>query len=168
MTTLADILRQYGTDYLAKLGSRMLPSHKRAMQDLTRCRTPEMGGQTWYCQRCGDYHYSYHSCRNRHCPKCQNERTTEWLDRQRERLLSVSYFMATVTVPEGLRKTFRSHQKVMYSILFRTSAEAIQALAQDPRFIGGTIGMIGVLQTWARVLAYHPHIHFLILRMRHL
>jgi len=162
VTTLADILRQYGTHYLAKLGSRVLPSHKRVMQDLTRCRTPEMGGQTWYCQTCGDYHYSYHSCRNRHCPKCQNERTTEWLDRQRERLLPLPYFMATVTVPEGLREILRSHQKVMYSIFFRTSAEAIQALAQDRRFIGGTIGMIGVLQTWTRALAYHPHIHFLI------
>jgi hypothetical protein len=162
VTSLADILRHYGPVYIKRYASRMLPSHKRAIGDIILCRTPRLGGQTWYCDTCKCYHYSYHSCRNRHCPKCQNDRASEWLDAQRQRLLPVPYFMATVTVPEALRGTFRSDQKVMYSIFFRTSAEAIQTLAQDRRFIGGTIGMIGVLQTWTRDLAYHPHIHFLI------
>ncbi|MDQ4077417.1 MAG: transposase, partial [Chloroflexota bacterium] len=38
----------------------------------------------------------------------------------------------------------------------------LQQLAQDPRFLGGQIGMLGVLQTWTRDLRYHPHIHYLV------
>jgi hypothetical protein len=49
----------------------------------------------------------------------------------------------------------------MYDLLFRCSAAALQELAQDPRFVGGEIGMVGVLQTWARDLSYHPHVHYL-------
>ena len=30
-------------------------------------------------------------------------------------------------------------------LLFRTSADAVQKLAQDPRFVGGRMGMVGVL-----------------------
>ena len=33
-------------------------------------------------------------------------------------------------------------------------------MARDPRFVGGQIGMIGVLHTWGRNLAYHPHVHY--------
>jgi hypothetical protein len=35
-------------------------------------------------------------------------------------------------------------------------------LALDKRFLGGEIGMLGVLQTWAGNLVYHPHIHYII------
>jgi hypothetical protein len=42
------------------------------------------------------------------------------------------------------------------------SAEATQQLAQDPRFVGGQVGMVGVLHTWGRNLAYHPHVHYLV------
>jgi hypothetical protein len=35
-------------------------------------------------------------------------------------------------------------------------------LAHDPRFVGGQIGMLGVLQTWTRDLRYHPHIYYLV------
>jgi len=35
-------------------------------------------------------------------------------------------------------------------------------LAADPRFVGGQLGLVGVLHTWGRTLTYHPHIHYLI------
>lgn len=162
MTSLADIIRQYGPLYIRKYGFRLLPSHKRALRDILLCRTPDLGGQTWFCSDCNDYHYAYHSCRNRHCPKCENDKATGWLDSQKDLLLPVQYFMATVTVPEGLRPTIRQNQKALYGLLFKSSAEAIQILALDRRFIGGKTGLMGVLQTWARNLVYHPHIHFLI------
>jgi hypothetical protein len=38
----------------------------------------------------------------------------------------------------------------------------MQHLARDPRFVGGQIGMVGVLHTWGRNLSYHPHVHYLI------
>jgi len=121
-----------------------------------------MGGQKYLCKECGKIHYSYHSCRDRHCPKCQNDRIDEWIEKQFELLLPVPYFMATITVPEALRPIFRSHQKTMYHLLFKASAQAIMLLAKDKRFLGADIGMMGILQTWSRVLAYHPHLHFVI------
>ena len=159
---MADILRRHGTVYLRKYERRILPSHRKVMRRITACRTPEMGGRKWRCGRCGKIHYSYHSCRDRHCPKCQTDRIGLWLDKQLALLLPVPYFMATVTVPEDLRPLFRSHQKRLYSLLFKTSAEAIMTLASDKRFLGADIGLMGILQTWTRKLAYHPHIHFLI------
>jgi len=77
-------------------------------------------------------------------------------------LLPVPYFMVTFTLPEELRRLARSHQMLMYDLLFRCSAAALQELARDKRFVGGEIGMVGVLQTWARDLSYHPHVHYLV------
>jgi hypothetical protein len=106
--------------------------------------------------------YSYHSCRNRHCPKCQNENAQAWLEKQQEMLLPVPYFLLTFTLPAGLREFARRHSHLIYDLLFRLSAEATQLLAQDPRFVGGQVGMVGVLHTWGRNLAYHPHVHYLV------
>jgi hypothetical protein len=111
---------------------------------------------------CEQIQYSYHSCRNRHCPKCQNENAQRWLEKQQDLLLPVPYFLLTFTVPAGLNEVIRAHQRLLYDLLFKTSAAATQQLAQNPRWIGGQIGMVGVLQTWGRNLAYHPHIHYLV------
>ena len=159
---MADILRQHGTEYLQKYSLRIPPSHCKVIRHIVSCRTPDMGGQKWLCKACGRIHYSYHSCRDRHCPKCQNDRTDGWIKKQFELLLPVPYFMATITVPEGLRASFRSNQKGLYHLFFKASSKAIMLLAKDRRFLGAQIGMMGILQTWSRQLAYHPHIHFLI------
>ncbi len=159
---LADIFRQYGPAYREKYGERMLPSHRQAMADIERCRTEVLGGHVYACPDCGEVRYSYHSCQNRHCPKCQQEAAEAWLVRQQQLLLPVPYFLLTFTLPDALRQLARRHQKQIYNLLFRTSAAATQELAQDPRFIGGQIGLIGVLQTWTRDLIFHPHVHYLV------
>jgi hypothetical protein len=162
VSSLADIFCQYGTEYLKKYKENILPSHKKVMRRIESCRTPELGGQKWLCRKCAKVHYSYHSCRDRHCPKCQNDRVDQWLDNQFNLLLPVPYFMATITVPKWLRPIFRSHQKTMYHLFFKASAEAIMLLAKDKRFLGADIGMMGILQTWTKMLIYHPHLHFVI------
>jgi predicted RNA-binding Zn-ribbon protein involved in translation (DUF1610 family) len=106
---MANIIRQYGTDYLDKYDQNIMPSHRRVMHHIASCRTPDLGGQKFVCSKCGKVHYSYHSCRNRHCPKCQNDRIDDWLEGQFNLLLSVPYFMATPTVPQEVRPVFRSH-----------------------------------------------------------
>ena len=159
---LADIFRRHGAEYRRKYTDKILPSHLQAMRAIENCRTESLGGQVFSCPACGETHYVYHSCRNRHCPKCQHERTDEWLSLQHDLLLPVPYFMLTFTLPEELRSLARQNQKLFYQTLFRASAEAAQQLAQDPRFIGGQIGMVGVLHTWTRNLIFHPHIHYLV------
>ena len=162
MSSMADIVCQYGTEYLKAYAESILPSHRKALANIESCRTPVMGGQKYLCEVCGKFHYSYHSCRDRHCPKCQNDRIDEWLNKQFTLLLQVPYFMATITVPKWLRPIFRSHQKTMYHLFFKASAEAIMLLAKDKRFLGADIGLMGILQTWTKILGYHPHLHFLI------
>ena len=159
---LADIFRQFGPAYRQKYARRMPGNHFKAMRAVEQCRTPALGGQVYYCRTCDDLHYSYHSCRNRHCPKCQNENAQAWLERQQELLLPVSYFLLTFTLPAGFNEVARSNQCLLYDLLFKTSAAATQQLAQEPRWLGGQIGMVGVLHTWGRNLAYHPHIHYLV------
>lgn len=162
MIELAEIFRRHGPAYREKYGVRMLPSHRRAMRDIESCRTEELGGHVYLCSHCERKQYSYHSCKNRHCPKCQQNAAQGWLERQQELRLPVPYFMLTFTLPEGLRRVARRNQKTIYNLIFRASAAATQQLAQDSRFVGGRIGMIGVLQTWTRDLNYHPHVHYLV------
>jgi Putative transposase/Transposase zinc-binding domain len=162
MIEVAAIFRLHGPDYRAQFASRMLPSHLRAMQDIEQCRTATLGGQLYFCTRCQEQRYSYHSCKNRHCPKCGNQQANEWLQQQQNLLLPIPYFMVTFTLPQELRPLARSNQKNIYNLLFRASSQALLKLAQDPRFVGGRLAMVGVLHTWTRQLIYHPHVHYLV------
>jgi len=159
---LADIFRQYAPAYHQKYAAHLLPSHRQAMRAIERCRTQALGGQVFACPACGEVRYSYHSCRNRHCPKCQHQQTQDWLEVQQGLLLPVPYFLLTFTLPAELRQITSQNQKLIYNLLFRASAQTTQQLARDPRFVGGQIGMVGVLHTWTRNLFYHPHVHYLI------
>lgn len=156
---LAEIFRAHGPAYREKFGTRMPESHWRAMDAIESCRTEARGGQVYFCPTCSIHRFSYHSCKNRHCPKCQNDQATEWLEAQQALLLPTPAFLVTFTVPQELRAMVRCRPRSLLSILFRASAEALQQLARDPRFVGGQIGMVAVLHTWTRDLLYHPHIH---------
>jgi hypothetical protein len=83
--------------------------------------------------------------------------------RQQLRLLPCSYFFATFTIPEGLRRITRAHQQAVYGALFDCAAASLRTLEADPRFVGCKVaGFFGVLHTWTRQLEYHPHLHFII------
>src|SRR5208337_827620 len=162
MPELADVFRRHGPEYRSKFADHMPPSHLKAMEDIENCRTETMGGHVYLCEQCREMRYSYHSCKNRHCPKCGNESTDLWLKTQMELLLPENYFLLTFTLPAGLRDLARSNQKPIYDLLFTASAEALKKLARDSTFLGGRIAMIGVLHTWGRDLSYHPHVHYII------
>ena len=165
MLELADIFRRYGPEYQEKYKESILPSHDRAITDIINCRTESMGGHAYLCENDScrqEYVYSYHSCKNRHCTKCQNDQAEKWLQKQKEKLLPVPYFLVTPTLPAELRKVARSNQKIVYNILFKTSAAALQELALDQRFIGGEIGIVGIMHTWDKAIGYHLHCHYLV------
>lgn len=162
MNQLSDILNRYGEDYLKKYSPLMPKNHLKAIRDIRHCRTAYLGGQAYICNDCKQFHYSYHSCRNRNCNKCQNDRAKSWFQKSKELLLPVTHFMVTFTLHSALRDLARSNQKLFYNLLFKASSGSLQKLAYDSKYVGGKLAMMGVLHTWSRALAYHPHIHFIV------
>ena len=140
----------------------MLPSHKRALRDITECRTGAFGGHVVVCDHCGCTDYCYHSCKNRSCPTCHRNDTKAWLCKRQNELLPVVYFHLVFTLPKELRSLVRKHQNTLYDILMKTAAQSLTKLAADPKYVGGKIGMLAVLHTWTRAMIFHPHVHFLV------
>jgi Putative transposase/Transposase zinc-binding domain len=160
--TLGNVVRRFADDYVAQHGASLLPSHTRAIHDITTCRTPARGGHRWRCNHCSVEVHSYHSCKSRSCPTCHRDETNHWLSRRKAELLPCSYFHVTVTVPAELRDVLRSNQKDGYAALMQAAGEAIVELACDKRYVGGTVGVLAVLHTWTQQLVYHPHVHCLV------
>jgi hypothetical protein len=162
MIEIADVFRRFAADYVSAHGASMLPSHRRAIEDIIDCRTAALGGQVWRCDTCSTEVFSYHSCGNRSCPKGHTAQTQEWLEHRQAEMLPVPYFHITVTVPAELREVLRATQRDGYAVLMQASAAAIIELARDPRYVGGTVGVLAVRHTWTQQLAFHPHVHCLV------
>ena len=162
MVELADIFRRFADSYLSAYGAAMPASHRRAIADILACRTEVLGGHLWRCDQCSHEVFSYHSCKNRSCPKCHTRQTEDWLAARRAEMLPTDYFHVTVTVPEELRALLRANQRDGYALLMKAAADAIIELARDRRFVGGTVGVLAVLHTWTQQLVYHPHVHCLV------
>lgn len=148
MLEVADIVRLHGAAYRKQYGNTLNPDRNRALRDIAACRTPFFGGHIYQCDHCQEKIFSYHSCGNRSCPKCHQNQTERWLTAQRSRLLPCPYFLLTFTLPAQLRPLARSHPKQVYGLLMKAAAEALQALASDPSFVGARIGALAVLHTW--------------------
>ncbi|HEY3415336.1 MAG TPA: IS91 family transposase, partial [Armatimonadota bacterium] len=102
---------------------------------------------------------AYNSCRNRHCPKCQNLERRRWLKRRTAELLPVEYFHVVFTIPEQLNALALQNKAVLYRILFQASAQTLLTIAADCRHLGARIGFFSVLHTWGQNLLLHPHVH---------
>ena len=159
MATVNEIMSRFGGDYLHHYGMTMLPSHVKAIQALSKCRTEKMGSHEKMCLQCGHVERVYHSCRDRSCPQCFYNQTRNWLSRQEKRLLPIHYFHIIFTLPSQLRRIIRSHQKALYPILFQAAIKSLQSLAADERYVGGQLGAMAVLHTWSGAMNYHPHLH---------
>jgi hypothetical protein len=162
MLAVAEIIRLHGAAYRAHVGDRLLPSQARVLRDLAACRTAYFGGHLTQCDHCDRQVFRYHSCGNRHCPTCHGPRTEQWLETQRAQLLPCPYYLVTCTLPRDLRALAFAHQRVVYGVLMRSAAAAIQRLAADPRYVGARLGCLAVLHTWTRAMLYHPHVHLLV------
>ena len=123
-----DIFRLHGEEY--KNHHPLSPEQRKAMADITRCRTASLGGHVDVCdQDCGFTRISYNSCRNRHCPKCQSLNQAKWLQNRKERLLPTHYFHMVVTLPHELNPLILQNKEVLYDLLFQTASQALQKLA---------------------------------------
>lgn len=108
---LAPLIDEYRDALEAKYADRLLPGHHAALDAMRRCRTPAAGEILTRCTGCGQVEWHPRSCGHRSCPKCQNHETTQWLERQREKLLPVDYFLVTFTLPRQLRALAFAHQR---------------------------------------------------------
>jgi hypothetical protein len=162
VTELSDIVVAHGDEYLAEFGARMPRNHVRALEDIRGCRTESMGGHLEECDECRHRRYSYHSCKNRSCPKCHGKDTLAWLDKREADLLPVRHFHLVFTLPQQLRDPVRSNQKLLYDVLLRSAVYALAKIGLDTRYVGGKLGMLAVLHTWTRALEFHPHVHILV------
>ena len=159
---LSDVVRRFGGEYRSRYGQAMLPSHKRALADIEACCTKQLGGRMYQCDDCSESFWVYHCCRNRACPKCHAKQTEQWLAKRQGELLPCDYFHAVATVPSELRGVFKRYQKLMYGLLMRVSAEAVQELCAKKRHLGALPGILSIFHSWNGRLQYHPHVHMLI------
>lgn len=159
---LAEIVNQYYDPFMAKYGDGILPGQLNALNAILQCRTPESGEVFVSCPRCDHMEWRPLSCGNRNCPKCQNHNTSQWIDRQQQKLLPVQYFMVTFTLPFELRALAYLNQKKIYELFFSCVASTLKDFGLNPKHLGAEIGMTMVLHTNSRKQDYHPHIHVVV------
>ena len=159
---VADIVRAVGNRFWEKHKSHFAWVHRKVLDAIVRCRTAALGGHRDKCVRCGHLTASYNSCRNRHCPKCQGNARAKWLAARSAELLPVPYFHIVFTLPHELSALVLQNKRLLYDLLFRTSAASLLELARDPKHLGADIGFLGVLHTWGQNLQVHPHVHYIV------
>lgn len=157
---LADIVRAHGAAFRA--AHRLCSVQHRALTAIERCRTAALGGELRECDACGERRYVYHSCRNRHCPKCQTRAKELWLARRRAELLPVPYFHLVFTLPHELNALAQGNPRSLYSMLFAAASETLTELGANRRWLGGQIAATLVLHTWGQTLTQHLHVHALV------
>lgn len=156
---VADVFRRYGAAYRTQHGASMSTAQRRAMSAIEVCRTAALGGHLERCDQCGHERNCFNSCRDRHCPKCQSLARAQWIEDRQAELLEVPYFHVVFTVPEEIAAIAYQNKKVVYGILFHTTAETLTTIAADPEHLGAEIGFFAVLHSWGQNLQFHPHLH---------
>jgi hypothetical protein len=159
---VADIIRAHGNSFIEKNRSWLTWFHLRVLFAIEHCRTAVLGGHLDRCRQCAYEAISYNSCRSRHCPKCQTNARDKWLVERGKELLPVKYVHVVFTIPHELSWLALQNKKVVYDLLFHSSAATLMEIAADPRHLGAEIGFLSVLHTWGQKLQAHPHIHCVI------
>jgi hypothetical protein len=155
---LAQVIEYYGKEFEQKY----LPNAyvRRTLSALQRCRSLSLGGHVDRCDHCGHIRISYNSCRNRHCPKCQNTQREAWIENRKRDLLPVPYFHVVFTVPDKLNRLFMHHPAELYNLLFSCSWNTLAQFSFTQ--LQAETGMVAILHTWGQNLSLHPHLHCII------
>ena len=161
---VADIFRDHGAAWRQANRGHVGFDQLKVMSAIERCRTAALGGHVARCENdtCGHTHIAYNSCRNRHCPKCQAAASRDWLEERRAELLPVPYFHVVFTLPSEIADIAYQNKRVIYGLLFKASAEAMQTIAADKRHLGAKIAITSVLHTWGSAMTHHPQVHMIV------
>jgi hypothetical protein len=157
---LAQVLARHGAAFQA--ANRLVPVQYRALRAIATCRTEALGGHIERCDACAALRYHYHSCRNRHCPKCQTLAKERWLAARRAELLPVPYFHLVFTLPHGVNALAQGNPRTIYRLLFETVSATLIEFGANPRWLGGEIAATRVLHTWGQTLSQPLHLHCLV------
>jgi hypothetical protein len=155
---VADIVSNHIADY--QKSYPLWPQHRKIGSDLLNCRTAHLGGRIERCDNCAALRFTYHSCRNRHCPKCQHMPRERWLAKRKEEILPVSYFHVVFTLPHELNTVILNNKKVMFNILFAAASKTLLRFGENE--LNGTPGFLAILHTWDQKLHAHFHLHCII------
>lgn len=158
--TLAAVLAHFGPQYLAT--HALSPAQARAWRAIAACRTAALGGERLQCDGCGRQQWRWHSCRNRHCPRCQKQVADAWRRARIAELLNVPYAHLVFTLPHEINPLARWHSRWVYQTTLACTAATLTEFAANARWLGGQAAFTLVLHTWSQDLRLHIHAHALI------
>lgn len=155
---LADAVNLFIPGLLAK--SKLTPLQKKVLGKIVSCRTAALGGHEEACDHCGAIRYSYNSCGDRHCPKCQAAKQAFWIEDLVLRTLPIKHYHLVFTVPHQLNGVCLHNQRMYYDLLFSSVWHTLRTFGYT-RY-GVESGAVAVLHTWGQNLSLHPHLHCII------
>lgn len=157
---LADIFRHHGAAYRA--GHNISKQQDKVMFNIEHCRTDELGYHVDQCPHCQYSEYSYNSCHDRHCPKCQGISRRKWVRARLEDLLPIPYYHVVFTLPHILFPLTLYNKEFFYNLLLDCASATLLQFGRDPKHLGGLIGFFGILHTWGGKMWQHLHGHFVV------
>jgi len=155
---VADIIRMHMADY--RQSYTLFPEQQKIVSHLTSCRTEKLGGRIERCDNCAQMRILYHSCRDRHCPTCQQIPRERWCQDRKREILPVPYYHVIFTLPHDLNPMVLSNKSVMFNLLFKSVSKTLLEFGENN--LGGKLGFVAVLHTWDQKLNAHFHLHCLI------
>ena len=158
--TIQDIFLKYGDEYIQE--HHLSKEQWKIFNAIRNCGTKNLGYHICTCEECGEEYFGFNSCRNRHCPMCQNYAREKWIRKESSYLLDSKYFHIVTTVPYELNEIFLLNQNICYNILFKATSESILELGEDPKWLGAKVGITSILHTWGQTMEFHPHIHSIV------
>lgn len=154
----ADVVKLFGPGLIAR--TKLTPLQLKVLGKIVQCRTDALGGHEEACDCCGTVRYSYNSCGDRHCPKCQAAKQAFWTDDLVHSTLPIKHYHIVFTVPHQLNAVCLHNQKLYYGLLFAAVWHTLRMFGYT--HYGVESGAVAVLHTWGQNLALHPHIHCIV------
>ncbi len=157
---IASVIKRYGAEY--RIQNRPNNYQLTVLNALQQCRTAELGGHRDVCDNdsCAHERFSYNSCGNRHCPKCQIARQMLWAEDRKRDALNVKHFHVVFTVPDELNAICQLGSKAFYEAQFDCVWDTLRSFGYS--HYGVETGAICVLHTWGQNLSLHPHVHCIV------
>jgi len=155
---LADVVNLFGSDLVSN--TALTPLQLKVLGKIAQCRTEALGGHEQLCEDCGAVRYSYNSCGDRHCPKCQAAKQAFWIDDLMQTTLPVKHYHIIFTLPHQLNTACLHNGRMYYELLFAAVWNTLRSFGYS--HYGVESGSVCVLHTWGQNLSLHPHIHCIV------